>query len=195
MGVSTAYHIKKRDPNKDIIVIEVKISSFEKIYEGFLANLGIPLEEIIELSEGDYHNLRMEVPRLIQESNSLKGVIKKGTDAQVSPENFEKLLLMYKEMSKLGISYILFGHFGDGHLHFNFLPDKEEVNLCEDYLKEFYKKLLEINGSPFAEHGIGLIKQTFIRPFLGDAQFAMFKDLKKRFDPHNQFFPQGFLNL
>jgi len=178
---------------RDIIVIET--SSLEKVYEEFLTNLGMDLEDIIELSEGDYHHLRMEVPRKVQEDNSRRAVIKKGTDAQVSPENFGKLLGIYKEMGKKGIPYILFGHFGDGHLHFNFLPDKEQVDTCEDLLKEFYKEIKLLKGSPFAEHGIGLIKQNFIRPFLGENQFEIFKDLKKRYDPYNQFFPQGFLNL
>ncbi|TDJ07565.1 MAG: FAD-binding oxidoreductase [Deltaproteobacteria bacterium] len=181
--------------NRDIIVIEIRANSFEKVYEGFLVNLGINLDEIIELSEGDYHYLRMEVPRKIQEENSRKGIIKKGTDAQVSVENFGKLLDIYREMGKKGIPYILFGHFGDGHLHFNFLPDKGEVDTCEKYLKEFYKEVKALKGSPFAEHGVGLIKQEFIRDFLGETQLDMFKHLKNKFDPYNQFFPQGFLNL
>lgn len=192
---SLSYLGPDRFGNKDIVVIEIKASSFEKVYEGFLVGLGINLEEIVELSEGDYHHLRLEVPRKIQEDNSRRGIIKKGTDAQVSLENFGKLLEIYQEMGKKGIPYILFGHFGDGHLHFNFLPDKGEVENCEKYLKNFYKEIESLKGSPFAEHGVGIIKQEFIRPFLGKTQFEMFKSLKKRFDPHNQFFPQGFLSL
>ena len=52
-----------------------------------------------------------------------------------------------------------------------------------------------MEGSPFAEHGIGLLKQKYIKDFWNENQRCVFKDLKKVFDPYNQFFPQGFFNL
>ncbi len=62
-------------------------------------------------------------------------------------------------------------------------------------LQELYDKVYDWKGSPFAEHGIGLIKQKYIKRFHGSNQLGLFKDLKAQHDPHNQFFPQGFMNV
>jgi glycolate oxidase len=179
----------------DIILIELDEKYFEQIYEEFFNKLEMNKNEIWELSERAYHQLRISIPRKIQESNLKKGVIKKGTDCQVTPKAFKKLLELYQSMGKRGILYTLFGHFGDAHLHFNFLPTKEQTMSCQEYLEDFYLQLRTLGGSPFAEHGIGLLKQDYIRPFLSGHQLAMFHYLKKIHDPSNQFFPKGFLSI
>ena len=45
----------------------------------------------------------------------------------------------------------------------------------------------------FAEHGIGLLKQKYIKRFHGPHQLGLFHDLKQKHDPYHQFFPQGFM--
>jgi FAD/FMN-containing dehydrogenase len=126
--------------------------------------------------------------------NTRMGVTKKGTDVQVAPQNFIDLLSFYRNLSKLGIQYNLFGHFGDAHLHFNFMPTPEQNNFCNHQLEELYKKVLEWHGSPFAEHGIGLLKKKFIGPFFSDHQKMVFRELKNIYDPKGQFFPEGFMS-
>ena len=74
----------------------------------------------------------MNVPRAIFEVNSKMGVVKKGTDVQIGPEKFKILLDYYRGWTKKGLKYTLFGHFGDGHLHFNFMPTKVEVENCQN---------------------------------------------------------------
>ena len=135
------------------------------------------------------------VPRAIFEENSKMGVVKVGTDVQVGPEHFPDLLNFYREASKIGVRYCLFGHFGDAHLHYNYMPKKEETQKCLDEFQKLYDKVLSWKGSPFAEHGIGLIKQKYIKKFHGSNQLALFQDLKKEHDPYNQFFPQGFMSV
>ena len=111
------------------------------------------------------------------------------------PESFKELLALYREFSKQGIDYNLFGHFGDCHLHFNFFPNPDQQGFCDSLFDEFYKEIKNINGSPFAEHGIGLFKQKFIKQFYGESQINMFKSLKKKYDPENKFFPGGFMSI
>lgn len=180
----------------DLIFLEVQASSFERVYEELISTFEtINEEDIFEMPAAKCSRLRMNVPRYTFERNSRMGVVKKGTDVQVSPEDFEKLLLIYKEFTLLGVDYNLFGHFGDAHLHFNFLPAKDKVSLCQEKLEELYRKVKDIGGSPFAEHGIGLIKQKFITDFLAPQNYVVFDKLKNEHDPENIFFPQGFLNL
>ena len=137
----------------------------------------------------------MTIPRLTFEQNARMGVTKKGTDVQVSPERFKELLAFYRKFSQLGIPYNLFGHFGDAHLHFNFMPKPEEETTCQSELEALYETVRSWDGSPFAEHGIGIIKQKFISSYLEPIHFEMFKLLKSKLDPKKVLFPQGFMTM
>jgi FAD/FMN-containing dehydrogenase len=186
---------EKLGNNQDVIFLEIKSSAFEDIYANVLCNLGMTSEEnVFEIAENKFHHVRAGVPRAIFEENSKMGVVKVGTDVQVGPQYFPELLNFYRQASKIGVRYCLFGHFGDAHLHYNYMPRKEETQKCLDEFQKLYDKVLNWKGSPFAEHGIGLIKQKYIKKFHGPNQLALFHDLKKEHDPYNQFFPQGFMS-
>lgn len=181
--------------DQDVIFLEIKAQAFEEIYGNVLCQLELTsADEVYEIAENKFHRVRAGVPRAIFEENSKMGVVKVGTDVQVSPERFADLLHFYREATKIGVRYCLFGHFGDAHLHFNFMPNKDQTAECLDVFQKLYDKVYEWKGSPFAEHGIGLIKQKYIKRFHGKNQLNLFHDLKKEHDPFNQFFPQGFMN-
>jgi len=187
---------EKLGQNEDVIFLEIKSEDFENVYEHLLCNLTLTsIDKVFEINENKFHHIRAGVPRAIFERNSQMGVVKVGTDVQVSGDQFENLLNFYREASRIGINYCLFGHFGDAHLHYNFMPTKTETEKCLDEFTKLYEKVFQWHGSPFAEHGIGLIKQKYIKRFHGMNQKAVFKELKKQYDPYNQFFPQGFMNL
>lgn len=187
---------EKLGENQDVIFLEVKTDKFEEIYGEVLCNLkNVSPEDVFEIAESKFHNVRAGVPRAIFEENSRMGVVKIGTDCQVSPEKFPDLLNFYREAAQIGVRYCLFGHFGDAHLHFNYMPSKEQSAQCLEQIQKLYNKVLEWKGSPFAEHGIGLLKQKYIKRFHGPHQLNLFHDLKKEHDPYNQFFPQGFMSL
>ncbi|MGK0367946.1 MAG: FAD/FMN-containing dehydrogenase, partial [Thermoproteota archaeon] len=180
---------------QDIIFLEVKTSGFEKIFEELLTKLeGIDEESIFEISEENFHNIRAKVPRAIFESNSKSGVLKMGTDVQVLGKDFQKLMDHYRAASQVGVEYNLFGHFGDAHLHFNFMPKPDEIDQCISYFKTLYADVCKWEGSPFAEHGIGIIKQKYITPFYNENHKVVFEFLKNKMDPNGQFFPQGFMS-
>jgi FAD/FMN-containing dehydrogenase len=181
---------------KDIVFLEIENIHFEEIYEKILSQFPqLSEDDIFEVPESRCRQLRMEIPRAIFEVNSKMGVTKKGTDVQVLPRDFAGLLEFYKKMARGDVAYNLFGHFGDAHLHFNFMPNPNETDSCQEKLESLYQWVYEVKGSPFAEHGIGLIKQKFIQPFYTPAQYEMFSYLKKVMDPNNQFFPQGFMMM
>lgn len=185
-------------PNKnlDAVFFEINTENFESFYEEFICGLtSIDQDLVFELSGSKFHQLRASIPRAVFEKNSEMGVVKMGTDVQVSIDNFESLMNIYQKFSNLGVKYNLFGHFGDAHLHFNFMPMPEQIQICADVLQEMYGSVKVLNASPFAEHGIGIIKQKFIKPFWNENQYSTFKGLKNQHDPKNQFFPQGYMNL
>jgi FAD/FMN-containing dehydrogenase len=181
---------------RDTIFLEVRASDLDFIYEELVMKLeGFVEDDIFSMPAAKCHELRMKIPRAIFERNSQMGVVKKGTDVQAIGKKFKELLEIYREMAKRGISYNLFGHFGDAHLHFNFMPRPDQVEDCARYLEKFYQEILELKASPFAEHGIGLLKQNYIRPFWGPIHYEMFSYLKEQLDPDNLFFPGGYMSL
>jgi len=187
---------EKLGNNQDIIFLEVKTNAFEKVFSDFLMNLKLtPDDQIFEITKAKYHQVRAGVPRAVFETNSKMGVTKIGTDAQVDENHFEQLLLFYREAAKIGVRYSLFGHFGDGHLHFNYMPSQNDYQKSLSHIEGLYQEVLKWKGSPFAEHGIGLLKQKYIKYFYSPNQSQVFKKLKTLHDPHGQFFPQGFMHL
>lgn len=186
---------KKVGKNQDVIFLEIAKQNFEEIYEKLLTKLhSIQEENIFEMNSSRCRDLRMTVPRAIFEENTRMGVTKKGTDVQVAVHEFEKLLSFYRSFTKHGVNYNLFGHFGDAHLHFNFMPTPDRDAFCNSELMRLYEQVHSWNGSPFAEHGIGFLKRKFISSFYNTHHKKVFSELKKRFDPKNQFFPQGFMS-
>ncbi|MFA7612989.1 MAG: FAD-binding oxidoreductase [Candidatus Caldatribacteriota bacterium] len=186
---------EKLGNNQDVIFLEIRSEHFEDVYENFLSGLELTsIEQVFEITPNKFHHIRAAVPRAIFEVNSQMGVVKKGTDVQVHENKFAELLSFYREAKDLGIRYCLFGHFGDAHLHFNYMPSKEDAHKCDDVFVKLYDQVLEWQGSPFAEHGIGLLKQPYIKKFYSDDVRATFKELKEIADPHNQFFPIGFMS-
>lgn len=194
---SLSYLPAEKNPgnNQDVIFLEIKKDNFESIYENLLSTLTLINEEhIFEMNASKCRDLRVSVPRAIFEVNSRMGVTKKGTDVQVGEDKFRELLLFYRELANKGVAYNLFGHFGDAHLHFNFMPTPDKNDFCNEQLESLYAKVLEWKGSPFAEHGIGLLKRKFIAPFYTETEKGVFRALKKQFDPKGQFFPEGFMS-
>lgn len=185
---------KRPDADGDLIFVEYGVKLQEFVFEHFVTPLGME-NDVFVMEAAKFKEFRMEVPRGVQEYNSKNGVVKKGTDVQIRYHELHLLLDLYKEMTKSGIRYLLFGHFGDSHLHFNLLAKPDQVDPCNKLLDEFYAKIVDMKCSPFAEHGIGLIKQNYVRPFYGKEHFDTFRKLKDLHDPKRQFFPGGFMEM
>ncbi len=181
--------------NQDVIFLEILSDAFEDIYSNLLTSLKhTSPDHVFEITEHKFHLVRAGVPRAIFEENSKMGVVKLGTDVQVTSEHFSDLLHFYRQASQIGVRYCLFGHFGDAHLHYNYMPKKDETEKCLKEFQRLYEQVLNWKGSPFAEHGIGLLKQKYIKKFHAENQLRLFSDLKREHDPYLQFFPQGFMN-
>ncbi|EQC47246.1 FAD-binding oxidoreductase [Bacteriovorax sp. Seq25_V] len=178
----------------DYLIFEIVESDIETMLESLSSKFSfLNLESALVLEESKFHALRVKIPRKVNEYLSTSNIIKIGTDAQVKREDFAKLMSLYREFAHKGINYVLFGHIGDCHLHFNFLPNSSHDQLANGLIEEFYANIKNIGGSPFAEHGIGLIKKKFIKEFHGPMIVKTFEYLKQKYDPKNKFFSKGFM--
>ncbi len=101
----------------------------------------------------------------------------------------EDLFLKRHPMSRL----YLFGHFGDGSPHLNFLKPSEMPaeafhQEVDAYESELYPLLKSFSGSVSAEHGIGCLKRSWVTFSRTPAELRLLKAIKTAFDP------QGLLN-
>jgi len=66
-----------------------------------------------------------------------------------------------RNCSKTEVAYAIFGHIGDYHLHFNFLPKStDELEQMKKASYRFARKGVELGGTITAEHGVG--KKTYV---------------------------------
>jgi FAD/FMN-containing dehydrogenase len=79
------------------------------------------------------------------------------------------------------ITILIFGHIGDGNLHYiantGLKEDKEKI------YDIIYKLIGEHDGSVSAEHGIGIIKRPYLKYARNEVEIKLMRQLKNCFDP------------
>jgi D-lactate dehydrogenase (cytochrome) len=143
---------------------------------------------------------RHKLPVLVNEQVKRNGFPKVGTDIAVPKEYFRIMYSFYKDsLENFGISYVIFGHIGDCHLHLNLLPKNEEefLRAKELYLK-FIDKAVSLGGTISAEHGIGKLKHAYLERMYSKEHVLQMARLKKVFDQNcilnmDNIFPKEYL--
>ena len=98
----------------------------------------------------------------------------------------EKLIESMMPDSRL----VAFGHVGDGNLHYNiaqpvgadaaqFLQEGSTVT------EAIYDLVAELGGSISAEHGIGVLKKTYLKQYRSAAELELMRAMKNALDPLN----------
>jgi D-lactate dehydrogenase (cytochrome) len=89
-----------------------------------------------------------------------------------------------------GVRPCLFGHLGDGNLHFNF-SQPEGANAAETMANAgrvhdaVYEVVLRLGGSISAEHGIGQLKTELLEKTKDPVALEMMRAVKRALDPNN----------
>ncbi len=89
--------------------------------------------------------------------------------------------------AKYGLLTTLFGHAGDGNVHWHTLVppnDPQALEKGEKAAEELIRFALSVGGTASAEHGIGLAKRRFLLEEHGPAVELM-KKIKQVLDPNN----------
>lgn len=90
---------------------------------------------------------------------------------------------------EIGIRIKSFGHAGDGNLHVYILrddlPEDKWHELMNMAMNRMYEKARELKGQVSGEHGIGLVKQPYLKEFLPETSLNIMRGVKKVFDPNN----------
>ena len=88
---------------------------------------------------------------------------------------------------RYGISIPTVAHAGDGNLHPNFVYEPEADGSVPAVIwtaaGELFAEALRLGGTLTGEHGVGLLKRSWLRDELGDDQFDLQRQIKAVFDP------------
>ena len=108
-------------------------------------------------------------------------------DVTVPRSELTKMIGLVQEVAgRHRVEIATFGHFGDGNLHPTVLTDErnaEEMRRVELALHEIFEHALQLGGTITGEHGVGLAKKSFLRQQLGDASYALLRQIKRTLDP------------
>ena len=98
-----------------------------------------------------------------------------------------------------GIQPIVFGHMGDGNVHFNVSAGEAFASATELMAHEnainavVYQQVQRYHGSISAEHGIGLLKKARMFDIKSTVELRLMRDLKRTLDPHQIMNPHKVL--
>jgi D-lactate dehydrogenase (cytochrome) len=138
-----------------------------------------------EYDRAEMRAFRHALPVMVNEWLARRGQRKVSTDMAVPDESFPEMLRFYKETLRAGrLSYVIFGHVGDNHVHVNVLPqDDVEQTAAREIYGQFIARALQRGGTISAEHGVGKIKREYLRALYGERHLREMAELKRAFDP------------
>jgi glycolate oxidase len=86
------------------------------------------------------------------------------------------------------IESMSFGHAGDGNVHVLLfkggLADEDWDGKIDQAQNDLYSATIRLGGKITAEHGIGLLRKSYLSMNLGVNQVEVLKHLKAAFDPN-----------
>lgn len=112
--------------------------------------------------------------------------VKFSTDFAVPLQHNREMYNYYRQRceEKFPGRYTIFGHIGDANVHVNLMPNGlDEAPLAESLMEDFAHKVLSLNGTVAAEHGIGKQKLNLLKLMYTLDEIQSMKDVKRYLDP------------
>jgi glycolate oxidase len=103
---------------------------------------------------------------------------------------------------KYGMWLPTYGHAADGNVHTHImkvgfkdgkttaLPEKEWRDKLNKVREELFRDCQKRGGTISGEHGIGLVKKSYLPLVVDDEEISLMKGIKKVFDPHDILNPE-----
>lgn len=114
-------------------------------------------------------------------------------DACVPVERMSEYVRTVREAAaERGLTVVIFGHAGDGHIHVNLLPEIGRSGWEEavtGLLDEITDAVVRLGGTPSGEHGDGRLRAGLLPRVYGGEVVALFGRVKRAFDPLGIFNP------
>lgn len=114
-----------------------------------------------------------------------RGLRKVGTDIAVPVVSFRSFYQWVIDLAERNdMDYVVYGHFGDCHVHLNMLPrDQDDFFKANKLYAEICREAVRLKGTVSAEHGIGKMKRDYLLMMYGENVIRQMAKLKLVFDP------------
>ncbi len=148
---------------------------------------GCSVDGVIAQSEqqrADLWALRETIP----EANRKIGAIASHDISLPLGEVPEFLARAGRDLARFGIRTNVFGHLGDGNLHYNVFPPEGEGReawrpTSAEISAVIHELVHDLDGSFSAEHGVGRLKTAELRRYGDPAKLAAMRAIKQALDP------------
>ncbi|MCC6548724.1 MAG: FAD-binding oxidoreductase [Ignavibacteriaceae bacterium] len=162
------------------LLIEIILSMF--------SDCGGKGEIIMAASPGErkaLEQMRHSAAYKVNEYIASRGVRKLGTDTAVPAERFREYYIESRNLVRsAGLEYVIYGHFGNSHIHLNMLPENQtHFEAGKEIYSELCQNAVRAGGTVSAEHGIGKIKKDYLKMMYGEGGIRAMREVKKAFDP------------
>jgi len=127
-----------------------------------------------------FRKFRHSLPERVNEEVRRLGQRKVGSDFAVPTERNLDMLRIYRERCEQEFPgrYVIFGHYGDAHLHVNLFDQSGQA-----LLTEFAQVAVGMGGTVSAEHGLGKRKRELLALQFNPTEIKAMRDVKSRLDP------------
>jgi D-lactate dehydrogenase (cytochrome) len=141
-----------------------------------------------------FAELREAVPagvnrRVAQAKQHDAAISKTAADVIVPFERFRDMMAECRRLfESRGLDLAVWGHISDGNVHPNVIPrSAEDVRAGREAILELGARVIEMGGSPLAEHGVGRnpIKQDLLRLLHGSSGIEGMRAIKASLDPQS----------
>ena len=130
---------------------------------------------------------RHHIPATINETAARyksAGGGKVGTD-WFAPLPKLKEMFAYARRDQGDMTWVVFGHIGNGHPHFNFITKNErEYRRARALLTRHCTRAVALGGGVSGEHGLGKLKSHLLGIQYSDAEIEEMLQIKRRMDPN-----------
>jgi len=203
MGRNTLELVERYIPDSKIpfeerypwyVLIEASVESSPGVLENVLAQCldkGLVLDAVVAKNKAEAARL-WRLRHSIAEAEQREGVGLKH-DISVPIGRMEEFLTRAEQL--LGAKFpeseaIVFGHVGDGNLHYNVHLQSASGDSAYEEKKAristlIYDLVAEFGGSFSAEHGIGSLKKEFLLRYKEDTDLQLMRGMKAMLDPAN----------
>ena len=160
---------------------------------------GIVIDAIVASNEtqaAQFWNLRESLPGLLKNNGDFI-TFDLSVSISLLPVLIKKTTKACNDLCKNSKAYI-FGHVGDGNIHFYlFKPEELSKNKflsLKDKIKiSIYDITNTLNGSYSAEHGIGIVKKEELKKYCSKSELDLMNLIKRTIDPNNIMNPSKIL--
>ncbi len=179
---SAAWFEQEVDEASSNQITDLWINLIEK-HHGDLSNSWIAMNEKDKLK---FIEFRHRISTKVNEFISSRNFRKLGTDFAVPDTELKKFYFQLKtDVVKAGLDYVIYGHFGNSHIHLNMLPkNQEEFETAKILYNELCLSAIKSGGTFAAEHGVGKNKKSLLYQMYGEKVMSEMLRIKQTIDPN-----------